>query len=206
MLLDGVNHIAWISKDVARLGRFYAEVFDAEVGPTRPHGEAAGETMTVIRIGPHTEQNIFTIEGNTEPDRQTPMCGRGRIDHFGLQAADAQAFDEIRERLIAAGAGDGHVNDFGGAFSTFFRDSDGREREVLLTKRSGTRRRGTPPCRPPRCAGRPRPTWTPRRCGCGWTGTRTAAPRAACCTVARSWASRTRQAGCARSSTPPRAR
>ena len=33
MLLDGVNHIAWISKDVARLGRFYAEVFDAEVGP-----------------------------------------------------------------------------------------------------------------------------------------------------------------------------
>src|SRR3954451_999820 len=78
--------------------------------------------MTIIRLGPHTELNIFTIEGNTEPDRQTPMWGRGRIDHFGLQAADAQAFDEIRERLIAAGAGDGHVNDFGGAFSTFFRD------------------------------------------------------------------------------------
>ena len=134
MLLDGVNHIAWISKDVARLGRFYAEVFDAEVGPTRSHGEAAGETMTIIRIGPHTELNIFTIEGNTEPDRQTPMWGRGRIDHFGLQAADAAAFDEIRERLIAAGAGDGHVNDFGGALSTFFRDPDGLEGEVLLTK------------------------------------------------------------------------
>jgi hypothetical protein len=27
--------------------------------------------MTVIRIGPHTELNIFVIEGNTEPDRQT---------------------------------------------------------------------------------------------------------------------------------------
>src|SRR5690242_2714327 len=77
MLLDGVNHIAWISKDVARLGRFYAEVFDAEVSPTRPHGDAPGETMTVIRIGPHTELNIFTIEGNTEPDRQTPMWGAG---------------------------------------------------------------------------------------------------------------------------------
>ena len=34
MLLDGINHVAWISKDVARLGRFYAEVFEAEVGPT----------------------------------------------------------------------------------------------------------------------------------------------------------------------------
>lgn len=52
MLRDGVNHIARISRNVARLGRFYAEVFDAEVGPTRPHGENPGETMTVIRIGP----------------------------------------------------------------------------------------------------------------------------------------------------------
>ena len=134
MLLDGVNHIAWISKDVARLGRFYAEVFDADVGPTRAHGEEGKETMTVIGIGPHTELNIFTIEGNTEPDRQTPMWGRGRIDHFGLQAADAVAFDESRRRLIAAGAGDGQVNDFGGAFSTFFRDPDGLEGEVLLSK------------------------------------------------------------------------
>ena len=42
MLLDGVNHIAWLSKDVARLGRFYAEVFDAEVGPTRRTGRSPG--------------------------------------------------------------------------------------------------------------------------------------------------------------------
>jgi catechol 2,3-dioxygenase-like lactoylglutathione lyase family enzyme len=134
VLLDGVNHIAWISKDVARLGRFYAEVFDAEVGPTRPHGQEPGETMTIIRIGPHTELNIFTIEGNTEADRQTPMWGRGRIDHVGLQAADADAFAVIRERLIAAGAGDGTVNDFGGVYSMFFRDPDGLEGEVLTRK------------------------------------------------------------------------
>lgn len=132
MLLDGVNHIAWISKDVARLGRFYAEVFDAEVGPTRPHGEEPGETMTTIRIGPHTEINIVTIEGNTEPDRQTPMWGRGRIDHFGLSAASPEAFATIRARLVAAGASDGTVNDFGSAHSMFFRDPDGLEGEVLL--------------------------------------------------------------------------
>jgi len=137
MLLDGVNHIAWISKDVARLGRFYAEVFEAEVGPTRPHGQDPGETMTVIRIGPRTELNIVTIEGNTEPDRQTPMWGRGRIDHVGLQAAGPEAFAGIRERLVAAGASDGTVNDFGGAYSVFFRDPDGLEGEVLLVKPSG---------------------------------------------------------------------
>lgn len=80
MLLDGVNHIAWISKDVAQLGRFYAEVFDADVGPSRPHGENPGETMTVIRIGPHLAQHC--------DDR-----GRGRIDHFGLQATSPDAFE-----------------------------------------------------------------------------------------------------------------
>ncbi len=74
MLLDGVNHIAWISKDVDRLARFYTTVFDAVVGLTREHGP--GETMTVIDIGPTTQLNIFVIDGNTQADRQTPMWGR----------------------------------------------------------------------------------------------------------------------------------
>ena len=134
MLLDGLNHIALISHDVARLGAFYAEVFDADVGETRPHGQGGGETMTVIRIGPHTELNVFVIDGNTEADRQTPMWGRGRIDHLGLQAVSLEAFDTIRRRLIEAGAGDGVVNDFGSAQSTFFRDPDGLEGEVLAPK------------------------------------------------------------------------
>ena len=134
MLLDGVNHIAWLSTDVERLGRFYAEVFDAEVGATRPHGQDPGETMTVIRIGPHTELNIFVIAGNTEAHRQTPMWGRGRLDHVGLQAASPEAFAAIRERLVAAGASDGTVNDFGAVHSMFFRDPDGLEGEVLLPK------------------------------------------------------------------------
>ena len=132
MLLNGINHVALISKDVDRLRAFYTEVFDAEVGPTKPHGEDSGETMTMIRIGPHTELNVFTIEGNTEPDRQTPMWGRGRLDHFGLQAASTEAFETIRQRLIEHGASDGEVNDFGAVRSVFFRDPDGLEGEVLV--------------------------------------------------------------------------
>ncbi len=49
MLFDGVNHIAWISNDAERLKAFYARVFDADVGPSRAHGDKPGETMTVIR-------------------------------------------------------------------------------------------------------------------------------------------------------------
>ena len=134
MLLNGINHIALISKDVGRLRTFYTEVFDAEAGPTNPHGPGGAETMTVIRIGPHTELNVFTIEGNTEPDRQTPMWGRGRLDHFGLQAASEEDFETIRQRLVDRGASDGTVNDFGAMRSLFFRDTDGLEGEVLIAK------------------------------------------------------------------------
>jgi catechol 2,3-dioxygenase-like lactoylglutathione lyase family enzyme len=101
VLLNGINHIALISKDIDALRAFYTEVFDAEVGPTKPHGDNGDETMTMIRVGPHTELNVFTIEGNPEPERQTPMWGRGRLDHFGLQAASAD-FETIRQRLIDA--------------------------------------------------------------------------------------------------------
>ncbi|WP_372698221.1 VOC family protein [Arthrobacter sp. JSM 101049] len=132
MLLDGINHIALLSHDVERLGRFYETVFDAVVGPTRDHGP--GETMTSIKIGSATELNVFVIEGNAEADRQTPMWGRGRIDHLGLAAASDEAFEAIRTRLIDAGASDGKVNDFGKEFSIFFRDPDGLEGEVLNRK------------------------------------------------------------------------
>ncbi|WP_428342989.1 VOC family protein [Mycobacterium sp.] len=132
MLLNGINHLAVISKDIDKLGVFYAEVFEAEVGPTKPHGDAGDETMTTIRIGPHTELNVFTIRGNHEPDRQTPMWRRGRLDHFGLQAASKKSFDTIRQRLMECGASDGNVNDFGSVHSLFFRDPDGLEGEVLI--------------------------------------------------------------------------
>lgn len=138
MLLNAINHIATLSNDVERLGAFYAQVFDAEVGPTLAHGEDSGETMTTIRIGPHTELNVFVIEGNTQADRQTPMWGRGRIDHIGFQAASSQAFATIRQRLMDAGASDGTVNDFGTVYSLFFRDPDGLEGEVLVGKAEHT--------------------------------------------------------------------
>ena len=70
---------------------------------------------------------MVTIEGNPEPGRQTPMWGRGRLDHFGLQAASAEAFETIRRRLVERGASDGNVNDFGAVRSLFLRDPDGLE-------------------------------------------------------------------------------
>jgi catechol 2,3-dioxygenase-like lactoylglutathione lyase family enzyme len=130
MLLDGVNHVAILTADSDRLHAFYREVFDATVSRDAEEGE--GMRLSFIDIGAGRELNVFEITGNAEAGRQTPMFGRGRIDHIGLQAASRGAFDAIRDRLVARGASDGFVTDFGPVLSLFFRDPDGLEGEVLI--------------------------------------------------------------------------
>ncbi len=131
MLTAGIDHVATITNDADRLQRFYVENFGASIefdGPEFP----GGPRMTIINIGPDCEFNVFEIEGNTEADNQTPMYGRGRIDHIGLLAASLEEFSEIRTRLMAAGATDGIVTVFGRKLSLFFRDPDRMECEVLV--------------------------------------------------------------------------
>lgn len=130
MLLAGVNHVAILTKNTDRLHAFYREVFDAKVSADQ--AEAEGIRLSMVDVGPDSELNVFEVAGNTEAQRQTPMFGRGRIDHIGLQAASIEAFDTIRDRLIARGASDGFVTDFGPTLSLFFRDPDGLEGEVCV--------------------------------------------------------------------------
>ena len=130
MLLDGVNHVAVLTADTERLSRFYTEVFDAPAARTIER--QPGFKLSLIDIGEGRELNVFEVEGNTEAERQTPMLGRGRLDHVGLQAASFTAFEEIRLRLMACGSTDGFVTDFGPALSLFFVDPDGLEGEVLV--------------------------------------------------------------------------
>jgi catechol 2,3-dioxygenase-like lactoylglutathione lyase family enzyme len=129
MLLDGINHVAVLTADTDRLTRFYREMFDATLdGEMRE----AGLRLTLIKVGATAELNVFEITGNDQAERQVPMFGRGRLDHLGLQAASLDAFDRVRDRLVAAGASDGFVTDFGHVLSLFFRDPDGLEGEVCI--------------------------------------------------------------------------
>jgi catechol 2,3-dioxygenase-like lactoylglutathione lyase family enzyme len=128
MLLDGVNHVALITEDTERFVQFYRDVFEATVSRVEQIGPGR---LTVVDIGPRNELNVFEVQ---ELDAQTrgSMFTHGPIDHIGLQAKDRAAFDEIRRRLMAKGATDGFVTDFGTALSVFFVDPDGLEGEVLL--------------------------------------------------------------------------
>lgn len=131
MLLQGIDHVATITNDGDRLKRFYVDVFGATIerdGPEFP----GGPRMIIVNLAPGSELNVFEIEDNDQATRQTPMFGRGRIDHIGLHAADLDSFGEIRDRLIAAGAADRIVTEFGRKLSIFFRDPDQMEGEVLV--------------------------------------------------------------------------
>jgi catechol 2,3-dioxygenase-like lactoylglutathione lyase family enzyme len=130
MLLDGFNHVAIITADTSRFVQFYGDVFDAKVIGEQRMGDEG--VLTFVEIGNQREINLFEVRGNTEALRQTPMLGRGRIDHLGLQAASVEAFEEIRRRLIDRGAADEFVTDFGPVLSMFFRDPDGLEGEVCV--------------------------------------------------------------------------
>jgi catechol 2,3-dioxygenase-like lactoylglutathione lyase family enzyme len=130
MLLNGMNHVAVLTKDTDRFHAFYREVFEATV--SHDQAVAPGMRLSMVDIGPFTEINLFQLDANSEADRQTPMFGRGRIDHVGLQAASLADFELIRDRLIAKGATDGFVTDFGPILSLFFTDPDGLEGEVCV--------------------------------------------------------------------------
>jgi len=133
LLTAGFNHVATLTNDAGRLHAFYEEVFEAEVVRDAPEIEGEDAVrLSVVKVGPSSELNVFQITGNTEADRQVPMFGRGRLDHFALQAASVEAFESIRERLIARGASDSFVTDFGPVLSVFFRDPDGLEGEVCV--------------------------------------------------------------------------
>ena len=132
MLTSGLDHVATITSDGDRLKEFYVDVFEATVDRDGPEFRG-GPRMLIINIGPATELNIFEIDDNTEADRQTPMFGRGRIDHLGFRVDDLDAFTEVRRRLMAVGATDGLVTEFGRKISLFFRDPDRMEFEALCT-------------------------------------------------------------------------
>ena len=134
-LLSGVNHIAVLTADMDRFIRFYQEVFDAKVEMDNTnHGVNEGERMVSMSIGGQSELSVFEVPGNTQAAIQTPMFGRGRLDHFGLNASNRETFEQVRQRLMKVGASDGTISDFGLKLSLFFRDPDGLEAELLWNK------------------------------------------------------------------------
>lgn len=56
------------------------------------------------------------------------------VDHVALAAPDEEVLESLRRRVMAAGACEGEVSDFGSILSVWFKDPDGMEMEVCCFK------------------------------------------------------------------------
>jgi catechol 2,3-dioxygenase-like lactoylglutathione lyase family enzyme len=129
-LLNGIHHLTFVTADMDRLIGFYERAFGAHVMLDL---EEDGLRHAFIEVGPHTVLHPFQVPGLQPPDYQ-PMFERGRLDHFALNAVNEEAFNEVRQRLVAEGVSDGVVTDMGSLLLLSFRDPDGGGHEVVWVK------------------------------------------------------------------------
>jgi catechol 2,3-dioxygenase-like lactoylglutathione lyase family enzyme len=132
--MTAIGHIAINTADLDRFRRFYDEVFGIRASIVLQMDQAPGFRHAFFPIDDRTEIHVFEVPGY-DPAAQgfTDVIGqRGRIDHFGLAFASEAEFEAARGRLVAAGATDGAVTDFGPLRSVYFEDPDGMPCEVTV--------------------------------------------------------------------------
>jgi catechol 2,3-dioxygenase-like lactoylglutathione lyase family enzyme len=132
-VLEGIHHMTFLTADMDRLIGFYERVFDAHVTMDL---QDEGLRHAFIEVGPHTVLHPFEVPDADVPGRQA-IFERGRMDHFGLNAASEEAFWELRRRLLEEGAGateGGQVTDMGSMLSFSFHDPDEGWHEVMWNK------------------------------------------------------------------------
>lgn len=130
-LSNGIHHLTILTADIDRLVGFYRRVFDADVNLDL---EEDGLRHAFIELGPHTVLHPFQVPGVDVAQGGIPMFGRGRLDHFALNAPSEEAFEEMRRRVVAEGASRGEVTDMGSLLIFTFADPDGAENEVVWMK------------------------------------------------------------------------
>jgi catechol 2,3-dioxygenase-like lactoylglutathione lyase family enzyme len=128
-ITSGFNHIATVTADLDRAKRFYAEAFD---GVTVFEMEAEGDhpRMAIIDLGGGSALNVFEVPAEEIVGDRRKQGGRGPIDHFGIAVDSKATLESLRQRMVAAGAEIGEIQQLGGTWSLFFRDPDGMELEV----------------------------------------------------------------------------
>ena len=129
----GFNHVATLTTDMDRTVRFYEEAFGAVVTFTMERKDDHPK-MTIIDLGGGAALNIFEVPAEEIIGERRRQGGRGAIDHFALAVPDRATLEQMRERLVGAGADEvGEIQRLGDEWSLFFRDPDGMELEVCAS-------------------------------------------------------------------------
>jgi catechol 2,3-dioxygenase-like lactoylglutathione lyase family enzyme len=73
---------------------------------------------------------VFEVPADTIVGDRRTQGGRGPVDHYGIAVPSREVLEQVKDRLVAAGAEIGEIQQLGGEWSLFFRDPDGMELEV----------------------------------------------------------------------------
>ena len=125
----GFNHIATLTTDLERHADFYGRVFGAEV-TFRMDAAPDHPRMFILDLGGGAALNVFEATHEEIIGEQRRQGHRGAIDHFGIAVESLTALEDVKQRLIDAGADIGEIQRLGDEWSLFFRDVDGMELEV----------------------------------------------------------------------------
>ena len=74
--------------------------------------------------------SLVEVDDNEHADGHGESLQRGHLDHVGFDVPTAAALEEIRARLVACGASDGQIHDYGSLVTVNFVDPDGMASEV----------------------------------------------------------------------------
>jgi catechol 2,3-dioxygenase-like lactoylglutathione lyase family enzyme len=128
----GFGHIAVLTADLDRFRRFYEGVLGVPMATSLRVEDAPFSRHAFFAVTDLSMLHVFEVPGY-DPEAQgigKDIGERGRVDHFALLVRDETALMEMRERLLAAGATDGTVTDFGPVLSVHVTDPDGLQLEI----------------------------------------------------------------------------
>ena len=89
-----------------------------------------GTRAATIRIGAGAGLAVLEAPGNPHVRGSSTMLDRGHLDHVAFDVAGPAELEEVRRRVVALGAGDGTVSDYGPMLSVYFVDPDGMGTEA----------------------------------------------------------------------------
>lgn len=126
--VTGFNHIAVHTADLDRLASFYVDVLGGE--PVDVPAQPGAARARAVRFGPTASLVLVEVDASPHTNGRGDELRRGHLDHMAFEVPSAAALEAVRGRLVAAGASDGHIHDYGALVTVGFTDPDGMATEV----------------------------------------------------------------------------
>ena len=126
---SGFNHVATLTSDMDRTVQFYRDAFEAVV-VFEMDVKGDHPRMSILDLGGGAALNVFEVAAGDIIGERRKQGHRGAIDHYALAVDSKTVLEQVKERLVAAGAEIGEIQRLGDEWSLFFRDPDGMELEV----------------------------------------------------------------------------